>query len=64
VAATATALILREAGYHAEGNGRPLEDVVPGVLRANHVISYCHTRASLLYDIVLPNGRDPCGRGL
>ena len=58
VAATSDALILRETGYPPV-HYVPLEDVVPGVLRANTSISYCPYKGEAsYYDIVLPDGRD------
>ncbi|HEX3610562.1 MAG TPA: DUF427 domain-containing protein [Sporichthyaceae bacterium] len=58
VATTSDALILREAGYPPV-HYVPLEDVIPGVLRANASSSYCPYKGEAsYYDIVLPDGRD------
>jgi uncharacterized protein (DUF427 family) len=58
VAATTDALVLREDGYPPV-HYLPLDDAIPGVLRASTSSSYCPYKGEAsYYDIVLPDGRE------
>ena len=58
IADTSAALTLREAGYPPV-HYIPLDDVVPGTLRASASDTYCPYKGDASYfDVVLPGGKE------